>query len=73
MLAAQVASELTAKPVRLPIYLFGRVSVVAGILDLVGGGFEAAQQPIRGLGDNVPGQVFLACIVAALLIDGGTV
>lgn len=71
MLAAQVASKTTAEPITLATYLFGAASAAAGTLDLVWGEFEAAHQPIRGLGDHVPGQVFLAYLAAALLIAGG--
>jgi hypothetical protein len=71
MLGAQVASKVTAEPIRLATYLFGAASIGAGVLDLVWGEFEAAHQPIGALGDHVPGQVFLAYIAAALLITGG--
>ena len=70
MLGAQVASKVTAEPIRLATYLFGAASIGAGVLDLVWGEFEAAHQPIGALGDHVPGQVFLAYIAAALLIAG---
>lgn len=71
MLAAQIESKVTAKPLRLATWLFGGASAAAGILDVVWGEFEAAHQPIRGLGDHVPGEVFLAYLAAALLIVGG--
>lgn len=74
MLAAPIEStesKTTAKPLRLATCLFGGASAAAGILDLVWGEFEAAHQPIRGLGDHVPGEVFLAYLAAALLITGG--
>jgi hypothetical protein len=71
MLAARVASNITATPIRLATCLFGGASAAAGVLDAVWGEFEPAHQPIQALGDHVPGQVLLAFLAAALLIAGG--
>lgn len=46
-------------------------SIAAGIFDLVWQEFEPAHQPIQALGDHVPGQRALACVVATGLIAGG--
>jgi uncharacterized membrane protein len=72
MLGVQRTSERSVtEPTKLAAYLFGGASVGAGILDLIWGEFEAAHQPIAGLGDHVPGQLILAYLSAALLIGGG--
>lgn len=55
MPGAELASKKWApESLWLAVYLFGGASIVAGILDLVWGEFEAAHQPIAALGDYVP-------------------
>ncbi len=56
---------------RLGIYLFGMASAAAGILDLIWGEFDPAEQPIQAFGDHIPGVKILACLAAIWLIAGG--
>ncbi len=56
---------------RVGVSVFGLASVAAGILDLVWGEFEAAQQPIQAWGDHIPGVTIFAYITAVWLIAGG--
>ena len=53
------------------VYLFALATIAAGLLDLIWGEFEAAHQPIGGLGDNIPGQKIFAYITAVWMIFAG--
>jgi uncharacterized membrane protein len=53
------------------IYLFALATIAAGVLDLIWGEFEAAHQPIGGLGANIPGQTIFAYITAIWMILAG--
>jgi uncharacterized membrane protein len=56
---------------RLGIYVYGIASVVAGILDLIWGDFDASHQPIQAFGDYIPGRELCAYITAIWMIAGG--
>jgi hypothetical protein len=58
---------------RVGVYLYGMVSIAAGVLDLVWGEFESAHQPIQAFGDRIPGVQIMAYIAAVWLIAGGAV
>ena len=48
--AAQPANSTALAVARGGVYLFALATIAAGVLDLIWGEFEAAHQPIRGLG-----------------------
>jgi uncharacterized membrane protein len=53
------------------IWFYGLTTVVTGILDLVWGAFEASHQPIKALGQHIPGERVLAYIAGAWLVAAG--
>jgi uncharacterized membrane protein YphA (DoxX/SURF4 family) len=57
--------------VKLGVIVYGLGSIAAGILDLIWGGFDPAEQPIQAFGDHIPGVRILAYIAAVWLIAGG--
>ncbi|HEY1212713.1 MAG TPA: hypothetical protein VGE93_03680, partial [Bryobacteraceae bacterium] len=56
---------------RAAVCVYAAGSIVAGILDLIWGDFEAAHQPIQALGDHIPSREMLAYIAAMWLVAGG--
>ncbi len=60
-----------AKSMRLGICVYGVASAAAGILDLIWGEFDPAEQPIQAFGDHIPGVRILAYLAAICLIAGG--
>jgi uncharacterized membrane protein len=57
-------------PSRAGVYVLGLATIVAGMLDLIWGEFDASHQPIGALG-NIPGRMIFAYITAAWLILAG--
>ena len=57
---------------RAGVWFYGLATVVTGILDIVWGGFEGSHQPIKALGQHIPGQQVLAYMAGAWLIAAGT-
>ena len=53
------------------VYVCGLASLVAGVFDLLWGGFDSAHQPIQAWGDNLAGYKFLAYITGIWMIAGG--
>ncbi len=49
------------------VWFYGLATVATGILDIVWGEFEASHQPIKALGQHVPGQQVLAYIAGVWL------
>ena len=56
---------------KIGVYLYGMASIAAGILDVVWGEFDPAEQPIQAFADHIPGVKILAYLAAACLIAGG--
>jgi uncharacterized membrane protein YphA (DoxX/SURF4 family) len=57
--------------VRLGVIVYGLASMAAGILDMIWGGFDPAEQPIQAFGDHIPGVRILAYLAAICLVAGG--
>ncbi|HEY1682707.1 MAG TPA: hypothetical protein VGF98_13765 [Candidatus Tumulicola sp.] len=53
------------------IYVYGLAAIATGIVDLVWGAFDPAEQPIQAFGDHVPGAHIFALLVGLALIAGG--
>jgi hypothetical protein len=53
------------------IFLLGLAAIATGIVNLIFGNFDPAEEPIQAFGDHVPGQVPFAYAVAIFLILGG--
>jgi uncharacterized membrane protein len=56
---------------RVGVWFYGLATVLTGILNIVWGEFEASHQPIKSLGQNVPGQHILAYIAGIWLVAAG--
>jgi uncharacterized membrane protein len=52
-------------------WFYGLGTALTGILDIAWGKFEASHQPIKFLGQNVPGQHILACVAGVWLVAAG--
>jgi uncharacterized membrane protein len=60
--------------VKFGVYAFGLATVATGLIDVVWGAFDPAEQPIQAFGDHVPGAHIFAYIVGvALIVAGGLV
>jgi hypothetical protein len=57
--------------VKFGVYVYGLGAIATGIVDLVWGAFDPAEQPIQAFGDHVPGAHFFAYVVGLALIAGG--
>jgi uncharacterized membrane protein len=57
--------------VKLGVYVFGLATVATGLIDVVWGAFDPAEQPIQAFGDHVPGAHLFAYIVGLALIAAG--
>lgn len=56
---------------RVGVWFYGLATALTGILDIVWGEFEGSHQPIKSLGQNVPGQHILAYIAGIWLLAAG--
>lgn len=56
---------------RIGIYVYAIASAAVGILDLLWGELEPAQQPLQAWGDHIPGTTTFAYIATVWLIAGG--
>ncbi len=56
---------------RVGVWFYALATALTGILDIVWGEFEASHQPIKSLGQNVPGQQILAYIAGICLAAAG--
>jgi uncharacterized membrane protein len=57
--------------VKFGVYAFGLATVATGLIDVVWGAFDPAEQPIQAFGDHVPGAHIFAYIVGVALIIAG--
>jgi hypothetical protein len=53
------------------IWFYGLGTVLTGILDIAWGAFDASHQPIKALGNNLPGQYILAYVAGVWLVAAG--
>jgi len=53
------------------ILFYGLGTALTGILDIAFGAFDASHQPIKSLGNNVPGQHILAYVAGTWLVVAG--
>ncbi|MGA3226989.1 MAG: hypothetical protein ABSC65_24700 [Acidobacteriaceae bacterium] len=53
------------------VWFYGLGTVLAGILDIAWGAFDASHQPIQPLGKNFPGQHILAYVAGVWLVVAG--
>ena len=56
---------------KIGIWFYGLATALTGILNIVWGEFDASHQPIKSLGNNVPGQHMLALVAGVWLIAAG--
>jgi uncharacterized membrane protein YphA (DoxX/SURF4 family) len=56
---------------RVGVWLYGLATIATGILDVVWREFEASHQPIKSLGQHIPGEQVLAVIAGIWLIAAG--
>src|SRR5271155_5348924 len=56
---------------RVGVWLYGLATITTGILDVVWREFEASHQPIRALGQHIPGESVLAFIAGIWLVAAG--
>jgi uncharacterized membrane protein len=69
---AQSANSDRFAVARLGIYLCGLATIIAGILDLIWGDFDAGHQPIGSLGVYIPGRAIFAYITGIWMILAGS-
>ena len=53
------------------VWFFGLGTVLTGILNIAWGAFDASHQPVKSLGNNLPGQQILAYVAGVWLIAAG--
>ncbi|HEU5342330.1 hypothetical protein [Edaphobacter sp.] len=53
------------------VWFYGLGTVLAGILDIAWGAFDASHQPIQSLGSHLPGQHILAYVAGVWLVAAG--
>ena len=53
------------------IWFYGLGTVLTGILNIAWGAFDASHQPIKALGNDLPGQYILAYVAGAWLVAAG--
>ena len=53
------------------VWFYGLGTVLTGILNIAWGAFDASHQPIKSLGNNLPGQQILAYVAGVWLIAAG--
>jgi uncharacterized membrane protein YphA (DoxX/SURF4 family) len=56
---------------RVGVWLYGLATIATGILDIVWREFEASHQPLKTLGQNIPGEQVLAVIAGIWLVAAG--
>jgi uncharacterized membrane protein len=59
------------QPMKVGVWFYGLGTVLAGILDIAWGAFDASHQPIQPLGKNFPGQHILAYVAGVWLVVAG--
>jgi uncharacterized membrane protein len=53
------------------IWFYGLGTALTGILNIAWGAFDPSHQPIKSLGNNLPGQHILACVAGVWLVAAG--
>jgi uncharacterized membrane protein YphA (DoxX/SURF4 family) len=56
---------------RVGVWLYGLATIATGIVDIVWREFEASHQPLKTLGQNIPGEQVLAVIAGIWLVAAG--
>jgi uncharacterized membrane protein YphA (DoxX/SURF4 family) len=57
--------------VKIGVYVLGAAAIATGIVNLMWGAFDPAEEPIQAWGNNVSGHGLFADVVAIVLIVGG--
>jgi uncharacterized membrane protein len=63
--------KMKFEQLRVGVWLYGLATVATGILDVVWREFEASHQPIKALGQHIPGEQVLAVIAGIWLVAAG--
>src|SRR5208282_4334956 len=53
------------------VWFYGVGTVLTGILNMAWGAFDASHQPIKALGNDLPGQQILAYVAGVWLVAAG--
>lgn len=53
------------------VWFYGVGTALTGILNIAWGAFDPSHQPIKSLGENLPGQHILACVAGVWLVAAG--
>ncbi len=56
---------------KIGVWFYGLGTVLTGILNIAWGAFDASHQPIKSLGNNLPGQHILAYVAGVWLVAAG--
>ena len=59
------------RQMKIGVWFYGLGTVLAGVLNIAWGTFDASHQPINALGKNVPGQHILAYVTGVWLVAAG--
>jgi uncharacterized membrane protein len=59
------------RQMKVGVWFYGIGAILAGLLDIVWREFDASHQPIKSLGNNLPGQHILACVAGVWLVAAG--
>jgi uncharacterized membrane protein len=59
------------KQMTVGVWFYGLATVATGMLDIVWGEFEASHQPMKALGQHIPGEQVLAYIAGLWLVAAG--
>jgi uncharacterized membrane protein YphA (DoxX/SURF4 family) len=70
LLSANKSIMLSAQR-RPAVYLLGLTAIATGIVNLIFGNFDPAEEPIQAFGNHIRGQIPFAYVVAVLLVLGG--
>ncbi len=59
------------RQMKVGVWFYGLGTALTGILDIAWGAFDASHQPIKALGNNLPGQHILAYVAGVWLVAAG--
>ena len=59
------------RQMKVGVWFYGLGTALTGILDIAWGTFDASHQPIKALGNNLPGQHILAYVAGVWLVAAG--
>ena len=62
---------MKSAPAKIGLYVFALAAVATGVVNLIWGAFESAEEPIGAFGVTIPGERIVADAVAAALVVGG--